>query len=218
MVQSHRHASAASPWVARFAALVPPGEVLDLAAGGGRHARLFADRGHAVLAVDRDAAALLALEQAGSPLISTLQCDLEQAADGTPAANFCWPFAERRFAAIVVTNYLHRPLLSHLAGSLIPGGMLLYETFAIGNERFGKPSNPAFLLASGELLATVASSLPRLNVIAFEDGYIEQPAPAMVQRLCARRAAGAGAVSAGSADSAGSAGSAGSTDGFLARL
>jgi SAM-dependent methyltransferase len=199
MVQSHRHASAASPWVARFAALVPSGEVLDLAAGGGRHARLFAARGHAVLAVDRDAAALLALEQAGSPLISTLQCDLEQAAGGPPAANFCWPFAERRFAAIVATNYLHRPLLTRLASSLMPGGILLYETFAVGNECFGKPSNPAFLLAPGELLAMAAASLPRLDVIAFEDGYIEQPAPAMVQRLCARRPTAAGADNAGTA-------------------
>ena len=212
MVQSHRHASGASPWVTRFAALVPRGEVLDLAAGGGRHARLFAARGHAVLAVDRDAAALLALEQVGDPRISTLQCDLERAAEGMPAADFCWPFGAREFAAIVVTNYLHRPLLALLAGSLMPGGILLYETFAIGNERFGKPSNPAFLLATGELLAMAASSLPRLQVIAFEDGYTAQPAPAMVQRLCARRATAAGAGTGGTAVSAGAAGE------FLARL
>ncbi len=169
-----QHAQAdVSPWVARFAPLVPPGEVLDLACGGGRHARLMAALGHPVLALDRDAEALA---RVSAPGICTVQCDLE---DGvTP-----WPFAAGRFAGIVVTNYLHRPLFDSLAQSLAPNGVLIYETFSIGNELFGKPSKPAFLLGQGELLAQAA----RLGwqVLAFEDGYCGQPKPAMQQRLCA---------------------------------
>jgi SAM-dependent methyltransferase len=96
-----------------------------------------------------------------------------------------WPVAGRRFDAIVVTNYLHRPLLPVLVDSLEPGGLLLYETFARGNERFGKPSNPDFLLAPGELLEAVRG---RLAVVAYEDLVVGEPRPAAVQRLCARRA------------------------------
>jgi SAM-dependent methyltransferase len=165
-----------SAWVARFAPLAPAGEVLDLACGGGRHARHFAARGHPVLALDRS---LEALRDAAGPGITTLQCDLE---DGTTP----WPFAPGRFAAIVVTNYLHRPLFPSLARSLAPGGVLIYETFSAGNEAFGKPSNPDFLLAPGELLAVAGSE--HLAVIAYEDGVVNQPKPAMVQRLCARGA------------------------------
>ena len=162
-----------SPWVARFAPLVPAGEVLDLACGGGRHARLLAGLGHPVLALDRDPEALCL---AAGPGIATLQCDLE---DGvTP-----WPFGVGRFAGIVVTNYLHRPLMGKLLASLAPGGVLIYETFSIGNEGFGRPSNPDFLLAEGELLALVSG---QLAVVAYEDGGVDAPKPAMVQRLCAR--------------------------------
>jgi SAM-dependent methyltransferase len=165
---------AVSPWVARFAPLVPAGEVLDLACGPGRHARHFAALGHPVLALDRDPDALA---QAAGQGITTLQCDLE---DGlTP-----WPFAPARFAGIVVTNYLHRPLLADLARSLAPGGILIYETFSVGNEEFGRPSNPDFLLREGELLGLAAGN--GLAVIAYEDGVITSPKPAMVQRLCAR--------------------------------
>lgn len=160
----------ASPWVARFASLVPAGEVLDLACGYGRHAKLFAQQGHTVLAVDRDAEALAPLALDGIP---TLQADLE---DGNP-----WPFAGARFAGIVVTNYLHRPLFPAILHSLVPGGVLLMETFAQGNGQFGKPSNPDFLLAPGELLAATQG----LHVLAYEDGYIESPKPALVQRICA---------------------------------
>jgi SAM-dependent methyltransferase len=168
------HGSGApSPWVARFAGIVPQGEVLDLACGAGRHARLFASSGHPVLALDRDPDALAA---AAGPGIETLQYDLE--ADGA-----AWPFAPGRFAGIVVANYLHRPLLPQLAAALAPDGVLLYETFARGNEAFGKPSNPAFLLQPGELLAFAASA--GLRVIAYEDGFVDEPKPAMVQRLCA---------------------------------
>ena len=162
-----------SSWVQRFAPLAQPGEVLDLACGSGRHARHFAALGYQVLALDRDPEALAHALGEG---IATLLADLE---DGvTP-----WPFSPGRFAAIVVTNYLHRPLLAQLAASLAPDGILIYETFANGNGAFGKPSNPAFLLQPGELLALASAN--GLRVIAFEDGYTDLPKPAMVQRLCA---------------------------------
>jgi SAM-dependent methyltransferase len=162
-----------SPWVARFAAIIAPGEVLDLACGSGRHARHLAALGHPVTALDRDADALAL---AAGPGITTIEYDLE-------AEGAAWPFAAGRFAAIVVTNYLHRPLMAQIAASLRPDGVLLYETFAIGNEAFGKPSNPAFLLARGELLRFAGDC--GLHVLAFEDGYSAAPKPAMLQRLCA---------------------------------
>lgn len=164
----------ASPWVKRFAHLVPNGEVLDLACGHGRHARLFASTGHPVLALDRDAAALAHIQ---GERITTIQSDLE---NGTP-----WPFSGNRFAGIVITNYLHRPLFPHILDSLSEGGVLLIETFALGNGQFGKPSNPDFLLVPGELLdvARSAGKAP-MHVIAYEDGYVELPKPALVQRIC----------------------------------
>ncbi len=162
-----------SAWVERFATLVPGGEVLDLACGSGRHSRLMAALGHAVIAVDRDAEALAAT--AGDGII-TSQIDLEE--EGA-----CWPFGPDRFAGIIVTNYLHRPLLAEMLGSLAPNGMLIYETFADGNAAFGKPSNPAFLLQPGELLEL--ARMHGLRVIGFEDGVVNTPKPAMVQRICA---------------------------------
>jgi SAM-dependent methyltransferase len=167
-----------SAWVARFATCIPAGEVLDLACGAGRHARHLAALGHPVIALDRDAGALAL---AAGPGISTLQYDLEAEEGGASDAG--WPFAAGRFAGIVVTNYLHRPLMDALAASLRPDGVLIYETFAAGNEQFGKPSNPAFLLGRGELLAHAARA--GLRVLAFEDGYSATPQPAMLQRLCA---------------------------------
>jgi SAM-dependent methyltransferase len=173
MPAAHHDLSPASPWVARWAPLLPPGEVLDLACGSGRHARLCAALGHPVLALDRDPAALALAGGAG---VTTVQADLE---DGvTP-----WPFAAGRFAGIVVTNYLHRPLMAALGASLRPDGVLIYETFAIGNEQWGKPSNPAFLLEPGELLALAAAL--GLRVLAFEEGVVLRAQPAMVQRLVA---------------------------------
>ena len=161
-----------SPWVERHAHLVPAGaQVLDVAAGRGRHARLFASRGAQVVAVDRDAAALAALE--GVPRVHTAVADLEAGA---------WPFADRSFDAIVVTNYLHRPLIDTLLAALAPDGVLIYETFAAGNERHGRPSNPDFLLNPGELLERIRG---RLTVVAFEQGEIRSPRPAVVQRIAA---------------------------------
>jgi len=152
--------------------MVPPGApVLDVAAGAGRHTRLFAARGHPVTAVDRDIASLRDI--AGSPA-EIVQADLE---DGSPC-----PFGARQFAAVVVTNYLHRPLFPALVDAVAPGGVLLYETFAAGNERFGKPSNPDFLLRPGELLDAVRG---RLRVLAYEDLEVTEPKPAMVQRIAA---------------------------------
>ncbi|GAB4373503.1 MAG: class I SAM-dependent methyltransferase [Kiloniellaceae bacterium] len=171
--------AAPSAWVMRFAPLVPAGApVLDLACGAGRHTRLFLARGHPVLAVDRDLSRLGELAQgnhSGQPRLEALACDLE---DGSLPA-----FFQRRFGGIVVTNYLHRPLFGPIAAALAPGGVLIYETFAKGNERFGKPSNPAFLLDEGELLRAFQG---RLKVIAYEDVVVEVPRPAAVQRLCAQ--------------------------------
>jgi SAM-dependent methyltransferase len=162
-----------SAWIARFASLVAPdARVLDVAAGRGRHARLFARRNAHVTAVDVDADALAAL--VGTPNVSTRAADLERDA---------WPFAGETFDAIVVTNYLHRPLLSHLLAALAPDGTLLYETFATGNEAFGRPSNPAFLLKENELLDGVRE---RLTIVAFEQGQItEHERRAVVQRIAA---------------------------------
>ena len=151
--------------------------MLDLACGGGRHARLFAALGHTVLAVDRSDSAL---EKTISRGITGLCFDLEQ--DGA-ATHADWPLVTERFAGIVVTNYLHRPLFTSLLQSLAIGGVLIYETFAHDNGRFGKPSNPDFLLAPGELLHRVQAE-PALRVLAFEDGYSALPKPAMVQRIC----------------------------------
>jgi SAM-dependent methyltransferase len=162
-----------SPWVRRYAPLIPGGEVLDLACGSGRHARHLAALGHAVVAVDRDAEALAA---AAGPEITTTEIDLER--EGA-----AWPFGPARFAGIVVTNYLHRPLIADMLASLAPNGVLLYETFADGNAQFGKPSNPTFLLQPGELLEWARSH--GLRVVAFEDGVVDTPKAAMVQRLCA---------------------------------
>jgi SAM-dependent methyltransferase len=163
----------ASAWIVRYAELVPPGaRVLDLASGHGRHARWFADRGCRVLAVDRDRDALALL--ADVPGVETAALDLE--ASG-------WPLGDQRFDAIVVANYLHRPLFPHLIAALADDGALLYETFARGNEAFGRPSNPAFLLEPGELLRVVEG---RLKVVAFEEGRIELPGrDAVIQRIAA---------------------------------
>jgi SAM-dependent methyltransferase len=169
-----------SRWVSRFAPLVPQGTVLDLACGGGRHARWMAALGHTVLAVDRDIAAVNA--SAGDRIL-TLQFDLE--ADGAQS-HPDWPLKPASFAGVIVTNYLHRPLMPALLQSLAPDGVLIYETFAAGNGQFGKPSNPDFLLTPGELLDIIGRQ-PSLRVIAFEDGYVSEPKPAMIQRICARR-------------------------------
>ena len=171
--RGHAATSEPSRWVARFASLVPEGaRVLDLAAGHGRHARLFASRGARVVAVDRDADALSAMQNVVG--IETRVLDLEAAK---------WPLESERFDAIVVTNYLHRPSLQALLEALAADGVLLYETFARGNEAYGRPSNPDFLLERDELLRLVDG---RLIVVAFEQGVVAvPPSGAVVQRLAA---------------------------------
>lgn len=163
-----------SPWILRFADLVS-GPVLDLACGSGRHTVFFAERGHGVTAVDRDISRLGALTD--HPNVSAIAADLE-------AAENAWRPPPDSFGAVVVTNYLWHPLLPALIDALQPGGVLLYETFAAGNEAFGKPSNPDFLLRPGDLLDAVR---PALSVIAYENGEIASPRPAVVQRICAVR-------------------------------
>jgi len=161
----------ASAWIIRFSPLVPAGgPVLDLACGGGRHVRWFAERGHPVTGVDRDCVALDNL----AGICETIEADIES----DP-----WPLAGRQFAAVVVTNYLWRPLYPRILESLAPGGLLLHETFAQGQETVGKPSRPDFLLAPGELLR----AYPGLRVVAFEDGFLDEPAR-FVQRIAAVRA------------------------------
>jgi SAM-dependent methyltransferase len=160
-----------SAWVQRFAPLVKAGgAVLDLACGRGRHALFFADRGHHVDAVDRDPEAIATLATFAS--VTALCADIEAGP---------WPYPGRSFDAVVVTNYLHRPLFPLLMAALAPGGLLIYETFAQGNEAYGRPSNPDFLLQPGELLQVVGNA----RVLAYEDLVVEHPKPAAVQRICA---------------------------------
>lgn len=164
-----------SPWVVRHSEHIPVvGAVLDLACGSGRHARLLAGKGYAVHAVDRDAAAIAGLN--GVAGIEGSVLDLEGVG---------WPLAGRHYVGIVVTNYLWRPRLPDLLALLSPGGVLIYETFMLGNEAYGKPSNPDFLLRPGELRGVAAAA--GLREIAFEEGYTDSPKPAMRQAICAVR-------------------------------
>lgn len=160
-----------STWVTRFAHLVTKGPVLDLACGGGRHGRFFLRAGYQVLFVDRDVSRLADLRD--NPAAQVMQYDLE---NDSP-----WPFERDRFGAVVVVNYLHRPLFPHLAESLQKGGVLIYQTFALGNEKYGRPSNPDFLLKENELLERFGQ---KLQVVDFEQGY--QPDPErVIQSICA---------------------------------
>lgn len=157
-----------SPWITRWSHLIAPaGVVLDVACGSGRHLRWLAAKGFRVAGVDRDADALATLQGVGR----VVEADIE---------NGAWPFAGETFDAIVVTNYLSRPLLPTLCASLTAGGVLIYETFALGNEAHGKPSNPNFLLRPGELLAFAQG----LHVVAYEDGFLNNPMR-RVQRIAA---------------------------------
>lgn len=167
----HAHGGLApSPWVQRWSALVASGaSVLDVACGSGRHLRWFAQRGCRVTGVDRDAAAVEPLRAIAELLVADIE-------------NGPWPLAGRTFAAVVVTNYLWRPLLPTLLASVAPGGVLLYETFADGNQTVGKPSRPDFLLHPGELLHVAEG----LRIVAYEDGFLGDP-DRYVQRLAAVR-------------------------------
>jgi SAM-dependent methyltransferase len=171
---THLSITTPSPWVCRFAPLIPRGgEVLDLACGGGRHARYLLGLGHPVTLVDRAIGPVQDL--AGDPGAEVIEADLEI---GNPL-----PFPGRRFAAIVVVNYLYRSLMPGLIDHLDEGGVLIYETFARGNERFNRPRNPDHLLKSGELLEIVRG---RLSVVAYEHGIVDEGVlPGVKQRICA---------------------------------
>lgn len=159
-----------SPWVQRWSHLIGPNaRVLDVACGAGRHVRWFAERGAKVTGIDRDAAAL---ESLGS-IAEVVVADVE----GAP-----WPLVGRRFDAVIVANYLWRPLLPRIVASVDVGGVLIYETFAIGNQSVGKPANPQYLLRPGELLSAVQG----LRVVAYEDGFLDAP-ERFVQRVLAVR-------------------------------
>jgi SAM-dependent methyltransferase len=154
--------------VRRWSHLVPPGAaVLDVACGAGRHLRWFQTLGHPVTGIDRDPLAVQAAAQAGEGLLADIE-------------NGPWPLAGRQFGVVVVTNYLWRPLLPAIVQCVAPGGVLLYETFAQGNETVGRPARPDFLLRPGELLGACAG----LCVVAYEDGFLDDPAR-FVQRIAA---------------------------------
>ncbi|MFA9274564.1 MAG: class I SAM-dependent methyltransferase [Candidatus Aquirickettsiella gammari] len=171
-----------SLWVQRFLAEIPKsrGPVLDLACGAGRHTRLLLAAGYEVWAVDHDAASLSALTPLGA---HCMNIDLEQ-------EDFSWPFVDEQFAGIVVTNYLHRPLMPSILSSLADQGVLIYETFANGNEKYGRPSNPNFLLQENELLNHFVSAKSvgwHQQCLAFEHTYVNQISEGIVQRICIRR-------------------------------
>lgn len=172
------HPDTPSPWVVRWSHLAAPGaSVLDIACGGGRHLAWFTQRGHPVTGVDRDTAAAR-VRLPGAELITA---DIEAGP---------WPLTQgtsamRQFGLVVVTNYLWRPLWPHILDSVAPGGALIYETFAAGNETVGRPSRPDFLLQSGELLRVCAD----WHVVAYENGTLQAPAR-FVQRIAAIRKAG----------------------------
>ena len=163
-----------SPWVLRFSEQIPRrGEVIDIACGAGRHGRFLLEKGHAVTFVDIDTAGLDDL--GGRRDVAIIETDLE--------TEGFWPFAGHAYAGVIVTNYLWRPILPAIVDLVGPGGLLIYETFAVGNEAFGKPSNPDYLLKPGELRDAVHG---KLNVLDFEQVEVETPKPAVVQRIAAR--------------------------------
>ena len=175
----------ASHWLKRYIHLIPKGEVLDLASGAGRNCPAILANGNQVLALDRDPVLLAKAAKLGA---ATLCHDLE-------AKDSVWPFAGQRFSGIVICNYLYRPLFPHILASLAPEGVLIIETFAQGNERFGKPTNPDFLLAPNELLGLlVLVPNQTFNVIAYEGGFVDQPKQAVVQRICIKKSASADAA------------------------
>ncbi|MDA7415707.1 class I SAM-dependent methyltransferase [Xenophilus arseniciresistens] len=167
-----------SDWLLRWAHLIRPGgRVLDVACGPGRHMYWLHAQGFQLCGVDRDPAALASLAPLAQAGAQVLAADIE---------NGLWPLAGQQFDAVLVTNYLWRARIAEIADCVAPGGLLIYETFAQGQESVGRPARAEFLLAPGELLQSAASA--RLRVIAYEDGFVDTPAPRFVQRMVAARA------------------------------
>ncbi|MAZ02853.1 MAG: SAM-dependent methyltransferase [Sneathiella sp.] len=165
-----------SPWIEKHATLIPKGQpVIDVACGGGRHSLFLLEQGHEVLAVDVDTSAIASFKERRG--LTIIKSDLEGAA---------WPFTPESAGAIVVVNYLWRPLFPYICEALSPGGILLYDTFAQGNEKYGRPRNPDFLLAPGELIERLGETFDILDSF---DGYTEEPVPACRQSIAARKRA-----------------------------
>ena len=172
---SHEKRTNPSPWIERFVCQITGnGTVLDLACGGGRHGRMFLSHGHRVTFLDCNITAIIDLST--SVKAELIEADLE--------ADSGWPLIGRTFDAVIVTNYLWRPILPHIVNTVAPGGLLLYETFASGNEAFGRPRNPDFLLKAGELLEAMRG---QLEVLRYEHLYQEAPGPSVIQHIAAFR-------------------------------
>jgi SAM-dependent methyltransferase len=173
-----------SSWVKRFLPLVPKTQnyfVLDYACGSGRHTRIALEQGYRVLAVDINTSGVLELKK---NLPQKLQDNLQVLSLDLEESHFPKQLEEYAINALVVTNYLYRPHLTQLFSLLAKGGILIYETFALGNEKFGKPSNPNFLLKKDELWQYIQPN-DEFSIVSFEQGYVETPKPAIVQRICA---------------------------------
>ena len=161
-----------SEWVKDYTKLIPPdGNVLDLACGSGRHTRFLLERGIKVTALDHDISQLKDMPKNENLII--IEHDLEGSSP--------WPFASQAFAGIVVVNYLYRPLFVKILDSLAPNGVLIYQTFAVGNEKYGRPRNPQYLLSDEELLKVFGK---HLHVVQYSHGLINQPSPAIMQSIC----------------------------------
>ena len=177
-MSGHHDLSAPSDWIVRFAPLIKPqAKILDIATGSGRHALWLADQGYQITAIDRDLSGLKAYldaDQQRTTNIELIEADLE--------TDTVWPLGKRQFDAIIITNYLHRPLFPAIRNVMTSSGVLLYETFALGNEAYGRPSNPDFLLKPGELIKTVRANF---DILGFEHGLRRIPSPAIIQRVAA---------------------------------
>lgn len=161
-----------SPWVERFySGIKGNGQVLDVACGAGRHFPLGLASGKTITGIDRDLAK--ARQFSGSLNLLLIEADLE---DGSP-----FPLRGNRYDGVIVTNYLWRPILPEIVAAVADDGLLIYETFGVGQEKYGRPSNPDFLLQPGELIAAVSG---RLSVVAYEHMTLRHP-ERVVQRIAA---------------------------------
>ena len=167
--------NAPSDWVKQHIRIIPPkGTVLDLACGAGRHTRLLIETGRRVIALDYNIRQLEYLS--GEDSLTIIRHNLE--------VKNSWPFNPLTFDGIIVTNYLYRPLYSCIIDALAVNGVLIYQTFAVGNEKYGRPRNPKYLLKEDELLEVFGK---KLNVVDYSHGYIKKPSPAVIQSICCKK-------------------------------